>query len=463
MILDIENRYDNSLRISYFDKDGNVKVSDYKVEDLSDWKICSETDKNKDPHFRNWDGKPVKKVKSKYLNKWSVYEFIQNNSDIDELSALNFPKVYSIDIETEVIDGFPNPDVARERITTIAIAMENKRVMVLGWKPIEQSQQKEIYDNVRNHLKKYGEWEFKYVCFEDEYNMLYTFIKKLLPTFSLVTGWNYMGFDWKYIYNRCKKLGINAAMASVSEKVNRDNIPLHIAMIDYMEIYKRFDRTVAVKENNTLDFVSEQVLGINKIKYNGTLQELYENDYDKYVFYNAVDAALVVLIHEKLATLNAVLSVSVLCNISLYKSTSAVNITEAFLWKKYYENGMVVGDEYIKPEMGQGYEGAYVKEPQVGYYKGAACFDFASLYPSIMRQINISPESFIKKEFNQEKLEEYRKDPSKIVSVTGAVYHKKDSAMKEILTELYAERKKHKKRHLELEIEIRELKKELDK
>ena len=460
MILDIESRF-NDLRISYFDQDGNVKVNDYRIDNITNWAVCSETDKDKDPHFRNWDGKPVKKAKGKYLNKWSIYEFIFNNSDIENLSALNFPKIYSIDIETEVIDGFPNPDVARERITTIAIAMQSKKVIVLGWKKLDHEKERKIFDDVRKHMKDYGEWDFKYVYFEDEYNMLYTFITQMLPKMAFVTGWNFIGFDWKYIYNRCRKLGIDPAKASVSNKVNRDMIPLHIAMMDYLQIYRQFDRTVAVKENNTLDFVAHQVLGINKIKYAGTLQELYEQDYDKYVFYNAVDAALVTEIHEKIATLNAVLSVSVLCNISLYKCTSAVNITEAFLWKKYYERGLVVGDDFIRPGERKSYEGAYVKEPEVGFYKGAACFDFASLYPSIMRQINISPESFIKKEFNQEKLEEYRKDPDKIVSVTGAVYDKKPSAMKEILTELYAERKKHKRRHLDLEIEIQKLKKQL--
>jgi len=460
MILDIETKW-NNVRISYFDKEGNVKLKDYQLNDIQNWTVCSETDKNKSTDYRNWDGKPVKKAKDRYLNKWSMYEFIQNSEDLEELSALNFPKIYSIDIETEVIDGFPNPDIARERITTIAIATQDKKVMVLGWKPITKEQEKQIYDNTKNHLKAFGDWEFKYVNFDDEYNMLYTYIHRLLPTMAFVTGWNYIGFDWKYIYNRCRKLGIDPAQASPSKKVNRDNIPLHIAMMDYLDIYRRFDRTVAVKENNTLDFVSQTVLGAQKIKYNGTLQELYEQDYDKYVFYNAVDAALVVEIHEKIATLNAVLSVSVLCNISLYKSVSAVNITEAFLWKKYYERGFVVGDQFIRPGERQGYEGAYVKEPQTGFYKGAACFDFASLYPSIMRQINISPESFIKKETNQEKLDELRKDKTKIVSVTGAVYHKEDSAMKDILTELYSKRKVHKQKHLKLEVEIQKLKKQL--
>ncbi len=458
MILDIENRF-NNLRISYFDQNGNVKLNDYNVGTITNWTVCSENDPKKDAKYRNWDGKPVKKVRGKFLNKWSIYEFIHNSLDIDQLSALNFPKIYSIDIETEVIDGFPNPEIAKERITTIAIATQDKKVIVLGWKPIDKEQEKKIYDNTKNHLKEFGDWEFKYKCFEDEYNMLYTFIHRFLPNFAFVTGWNYIGFDWKYIATRCRNLGIDVAQASPSKKVNRDGVPLHIAMMDYLQIYRQFDRTIAVKENNTLDFVANAVLGVQKIKYNGTLQELYENDYDKYVFYNAVDAALVTEIHEKIATINAVLSVSVLCNISLYKSVSAVNITEAFLWKKYYQRDRVVADEFVRPGEHKGYEGAYVKEPQTGFFKGAACFDFASLYPSIMRQINISPESYITKEYDQKKLEEARKDPEKIVSVTGAIYHKEPSAMKEILTELYSKRKVHKKRHLELEIEIQTLKK----
>ena len=80
--------------------------------------------------------------KSDYVNYDVIV--VDNNSDIEQLSALNFPKIYSVDIETEVIDGFPNPDVARERITCMSIAMQNKQVAVLGWKPISAKQQKEI-------------------------------------------------------------------------------------------------------------------------------------------------------------------------------------------------------------------------------------------------------------------------------------------------------------------------------
>jgi DNA polymerase elongation subunit (family B) len=289
---------------------------------------------------------------------------------------------------------------------------------------------------------------------------MYTFINKFLPNFSLAIGWNFMGFDWKYIFNRCKRLGIDVSMASPTRKLQgNDNIPLHIGMIDYMEIYKRWDRTVQIKESNSLDFVSNAVLGTTKLKYSGTLQELYENDYDKYVLYNAIDAALVCLIHKKLKTINSVLSVSCLCNLSIYKASSAVNLTEALLWRGYYSRNMVIADKKVETPRGA-YEGAYVKEPEAGMFRAVTCFDYASLYPSIMRQFNVSPESFITKTQDQTKLEAHKQDQSYIVSTTGAIYNNKEvSVLKEILTNLYSERKTNKNRHLEIERKLAKNKK----
>ena len=114
MILDIENN-DGQLIISYFDSEGRVKIKDYRMEECQNWAVCSPRDPNQSTEFKNWDGKPVKKVKDKRLNKFSVYEFIDTlpEEEKSEITALNFPKVQSIDIETEVIDSFPDPEIER--------------------------------------------------------------------------------------------------------------------------------------------------------------------------------------------------------------------------------------------------------------------------------------------------------------------------------------------------------------
>ena len=453
MILDVENN-ENQLIISYFSNEGKIKLNTYNLDTCHNWKICSDTDPRRDAEFKNWDGKSVKKISSSRFNKFSVYEFIDNlpKEEKDEITGLNFPKVQSVDIETEVIDNFPVPEIARERITAIAIATENNSTVVLGWKPLSKEQEKIIYDKHREYLKEYGDWTFKYICFEDEYNMMYTFINKFVPNFSMMIGWNFLGFDWKYIFNRCKRIGIDVSQCSPTKKLNgKDNLPAHVAIVDYLDIYRRWDRTVAIKENNTLDFVGRTVLGVTKLKYEGTLQELYEKDYDKYVLYNAIDAAIVCLIHKKLKTINAILTMSCLCNLSIYKAASPVALTEALLWKGYFDRKLVIADERRDAVKGS-YEGAYVKEPEVGIFRAATCYDYASLYPSVMRQYNVSPESFILKTQDTKTLEQYSNNPNYIVSVTGAIYdNEKPSVLKEILTNLYSERKYNKNKYLEIE------------
>lgn len=462
MILDTELSF-NNLNISYFDKNGLVKLKRYKLtdEEFSNWTICSPTDPKRSDTYTNWDGKPVKKVTAKRLNNWSIYEYIHNlpREEYEEITAQNFPKIQSIDIETEVIDGFPNPRIARERITIMAIATDDNVVTVLGWQPITKLQEKSIFDKLNAYLKNFGDWSFKYVEFKNEYEMLHTLVNKLIPRFSLMIGWNFIDFDWAYISQRCINLGIDIKKCSPTYAMPyKGNIPIHVGIVDYMLVYKRWDRTVQIKESNKLDFVANAVLGVKKLEYSGTLQELYKNDYDKYILYCAIDAALVHLIHRKLKTLNSILSVACLANISINRASSPVSLTEALLWHEYYKNGKVVGDEKRDHEKGD-YEGAYVKEPIPGMYNAVAAYDFASLYPSIMRQFNISPESFVKKSTKEEVLEPYRENKDYIVAVNGAIYKAdKVSALTNILSDLYSKRRFYKDKYLEIEKQLSKLK-----
>ena len=457
MILDVEHIFDK-VYISYFDKEGKVKLKNYKLDNFPNWVTCSQNDKDKSDKFVNWDGKPVKRSYDKRLNKWSLLEFVYNlpEDDKKEIESNYFPKIQSIDIETEVIDGFPNPEIAKERITTISISTESNTTLTLGWKPVSNQEQAWIFDEYRKYLKKFGDWNFKYITFDNEYDMLKFFVYNLLPKFSLVTGWNWFGFDWPYIFFFCRILSIDVALASPTKALSYDNIPIHIGMLDYLTLYKRWDRTVQIKENNKLDWVAGTILGVTKLHYNGTLQELYDNDYQKYILYNAIDSALVVLIHKKIKTLDSILSVSNLCGVPINKSSSPVVLTEALLWRNYYEKGKVIGNKRIEVEKTE-YEGAYVKQPTPGMYRAVACFDFASLYPSIMRQFNISPESFVKKIQSTELLEKYKQDKNYIVATNNTVYDKVyESSLKQILDDLYSKRRVYKNKYLLIEKKLNE-------
>ncbi len=145
--------------------------------------------------------------------------------------------------------------------------------------------------------------------------------------------------------------------------------------------------------------------------------------------------------------------------ISIFKAASPVAITEALLCRKLLDHGKVMAkDPAMNNRKSEQFQGAFVKEPITGMHNAVACFDFASLYPSVMRQMNVSPESFVKKVKPENR--EVEKADDKIVAVTGAVYDKEDSILKEILTDLYSQRKEYKKKSFELQQKAYEMEKQ---
>ena len=96
--------------------------------------------------------------------------------------------------------------------------------------------------------------------------MLYTFLHKFLPKFPMMTGWNFINYDWQYIVNRCKRLQIDLSEVAITGSLDKkDSRPLHMGILDYMQLYDKYDRSVAVKESNALAFVSGAVLDLSLI------------------------------------------------------------------------------------------------------------------------------------------------------------------------------------------------------
>jgi len=273
----------------------------------------------------------------------------------------------------------------------------------------------------------------------------------------MMTGWNFVKFDWAYIINRCKKLGIDPGISSpLGRTFGQNEFPSHVGIMDYLDIYAKWDRTVDIKEDFKLDTVGDAVVGIKKVKYEGTIQDMYEKDYPKYIFYNVIDTALVYLIHQKIKTMDIALTIAHMSQISIFKAASPVAITESLLCREFLGKNMVMAtDPKNPPSKREQYEGAFVKEPITGMHNAVACFDFASLYPSIMREMNVSPESFIKKVDPDKR--EPEKSPNTIVSVTGAVYKTEKSILKEVLARLYSQRREYKKKSFEYQQKAYEL------
>ena len=448
MLLDIEQT-ERELIVSYYNKEGKVSFKRYPVDKFQNWTIAKDGDKWQDQNFKNWDGRSIKRSISKSFNKFSLLYFMDSlpEKDKEEIYEFNMPRTYFVDIETEIVDGFPKPEEAKSRILSFSIITPERKAIVLGLKDMSPAEIKKIEDDTNAHFKDYDQdWEFSYYKFKDEYNMLYTFLHKFLPKFPMMTGWNFINYDWQYIVNRCKRLQIDLTQVAITGSLDKkDSRPLHMGILDYMQLYDKYDRSVAVKESNSLNFVSGAVLDVAKIKYTGGLQELYENNFQKYIYYNVVDSCLVYYIDEKLRSMEVLLTLATITRMPLYKAASPVAVTESLIARKLAADNKKIAVEWDRDtKKDTKYEGAFVKQPIVGYYSGVSAFDFASLYPSVMRQFNISPDSFVEMIPEMEVIQK-RKEPGIIVCENGAVYKKEDSMLKLILSDLYGQRKEYKK------------------
>jgi DNA polymerase-2 len=230
-------------------------------------------------------------------------------------------------------------------------------------------------------------------------------------------------------------------------------MPQHKLIVDYMAIYQKWDRTIDVKENNTLDFVAQAATGIKKVKYPGTFQELFNNDFELYVFYNAIDSVLVELMDEKLKTMSTFLGLGNITRVQAMDAFSPIQMLEATLSRHAYRRKQVFPKIWDKKER-EHFEGAFVFEPTPDLYGWVASFDFASLYPSIMRQFMISIENFIIKD------KHFVTNDKQIKCTSGAVFDASfEPLIPEILTDYYGQRKEAKKISQKADVESDELQK----
>ena len=350
--------------------------------------------------------------------------------------------------------------------------------------------QQRIKDNTNEYFKKYGSnYKLKYIKYEDEFDMIYAFFYKMIPKMPLITGWNFINYDWVYLVNRARKLkkyvngkeyDINPAVSSLTKRLNKvwmsnEEMPAHRMIFDYMQLYEICDTSIKVKESSSLDFVSSKLVGVEKIKYSGSLQKLYEDDFETFMYYNAVDSVLVQKIHEARNYISIIYAISALSRIRIVDVISQMNnalgslaITEGVLRNRFREQENIVLFRSEK-EAGEnvGIAGGWVKDPVTGMNQWCVTYDFASLYPTTQRQFFIAPENFLgiqnpnNKEFCDNGL---KIDPKNhVVCVNGVVFEKRNSPTIRMLEDVYADRKKNKKIMMNKKDELKKVLDEIKK
>jgi len=286
------------------------------------------------------------------------------------------------DIEVEVKDGFPEPSTAKNKITAIALydkTADKYHCFILGDVP-----NTDIVESFRT-----------------EEELLQRFYQKYLeinPT--ILSGWNIDGFDIPYLYNRTERV-MGKQIATCLSPINRVYYNEHqsrykiagVSCLDYIKLYKWF--TYTQQSSYRLDFIGQLEVGIGKIEYEGSLQDLYENDINKYVEYNLNDVVIVKALDDKLKFIDLARGVSHLGHISY---------EDNFFSSRYLEGAMLVYMKDIgvvapnKPkqdsiEGAKKFAGAYVKDPKSGRYDWVYDLDLTSMYPSTIMTLNISPET----------------------------------------------------------------------
>lgn len=445
------------LNISYIGTDGDIKIKKINIpnNEYFNWDLCYENERA-DKNYISWDEKPIKKVKTNYLNRYRIEEFLSslNEDDTNVIYSYNSPHVWYCDIEVEITDGFPEPSTAINPIISITLFDSQTKILyILGLKPFKQYEIDKINTLVNEYISQFNlSIQTKYLYFDEEIHMIYSFLESFVKHIPFLTGWYFEDFDWKYIINRCKRLNIDYRISSTSRKtVTANNFPQHKIIVDYMKLYKKYDKTIELKENYKLETAAKQCLGIGKVKYAGGLKNMYDKDPVYFMFYNSIDSILIYLINEKLNVIDMFIMLNHLTRVEIYDTFYVTKITEFIMVREFYKRNKIVIYNKKNTNKKESYEGAYVMNPQKGLYKNVAIFDFTSLYPTTIRQFNISPETYIGKNIELK--------PGYVKCENGAVFNNnEDSIMRIVLTNFFNERVQSKHKALEIYQEISYLK-----
>ena len=300
-----------------------------------------------------------------------------------------------VDIEVGSENGFPDPYKAEEPITAIAIKYLGGDIYIFGCGDYE-TQGNEIY-----------------VKCKDEYSLCKQFMAlwtQKCP--DIITGWNTKFFDEPYIINRFRKiLGEDETKKLspwnyIGERKtminNREMIAYNmmgVESLDYIELYKWYAPGGKSQESYRLDNIAQVELGEGKISYDeyDNLHSLYRLNYQKFIEYNIKDVELIIKLEDKLKLLELAVTLAYDTKTNFEDVFAQTRMWDSLTYSYLYERKIIVPPRIVKSK-DSAFEGAYVKEVQSGKHDWVASFDLNSLYPHLMMQYNISPETLIEPE-----------------------------------------------------------------
>ena len=389
-----------------------------------------------------------------YGNERYIYQYISEKYPEDEIKFdISKIKLVTLDIEVSSEQGFPDVESCQEEILAITIQdYTTKKIITWGAKPFHNKQKNVTYHHCPT-----------------EYQLLSSFIEYwMVDVPDVVTGWNIELYDIPYICKRLNRVLGEKLMKRFSNwglvtegetfiKGRKHTIfdVGGLTQLDYLNLYKKF--TYKAQESYRLDYIAEVELGQKKLDHSefDTFKDFYTKGWQKFIEYNIVDVELVDRLEDKMKLIELALTMAY---------DAKVNYADVFyqvrMWDNIIYNYLKRRDIVIPPKKketkNEKYAGAYVKEPIPGKYDWVVSFDLNSLYPHLIMQYNISPETLLEerhptatvdKILNEEINFELYKDNA--VCANGAMFRKDMRGfLPELMEKMYGDRVIFKKKML---------------
>ena len=402
--------------------------------------------------YKKYDGVDGFKI---FGNNRYIFQYLSDKYPQDEvkfdISQIN---LVTMDIEVKAEQGFPDPESCSEEMLTISLQdYATKKITTWGRKPYVPTQ-----DNVT------------YYHFSDEIEMLNSFLyhwSKNPP--DVITGWNVRLYDIPYLCGRISRImgDKKCKLLSPWGLVSQDEIYISgrrynvydiagMTTLDYLELYKKF--TYKAQESYRLDYIANIELGQKKLDHSefDTFKEFYTGNWKKFVDYNIIDVELVDRLEDKMKLIELALTMAYDAKVNYQDVMYQVRMWDTIIYNYLKKRNIVIPPK-DSSDKNDKYAGAYVKEPKPGKYDWVVSFDLNSLYPHLIMQYNISPETLLEtkhpsvtvdKILGEEITFEMYKDNA--VCANGAQYRKDVKGfLPELMEKMYAERVVFKKRMLE--------------
>ncbi len=383
-----------------------------------------------------------------YGNDKYIYQYISDKYPENEIKFdISKIKLTTIDIEVASENGFPDVESAAEEVLLITVQDYNtKKINTWGLGPFNNKQ-----PNV------------SYRSFSDEYSLLNDFIHWWMiedNTPEVITGWNSELYDIPYLVRRLDRVLGEKLMKRMSPwgLVTEDEVYISgrkhisydiggISQLDYIKLYKKF--TYKAQESYRLDHIASVELGQKKLDHSefDTFKDFYTKGWQKFVEYNIIDVELVDRLEDKMKLIELALTMAYDGKVNYEDVFSQVRMWDTIIYNYLKKRNIVIPPKE-KTDKDSKYAGAYVKEPVPGVYDWVVNFDLNSLYPHLIMQFNVSPETLIDerhpsvtvdKILNQELTFEMYKNYA--VCPNGAMYRKDIRGfLPELMEKMYNDR-----------------------